>query len=120
MITCHIKELMEHNFEFSEDSGAVAVENSMPPEIPMRSQLDTISDDLIRRISRENDISRIVYLNLFNNKIKKIVCIQSLPNLLTLILSFNEIEEIEGLGENKKLRKLDLSHNFIRQIKNLQ
>ena len=119
MITCHIKELMENNFEFNEDSGAAAVENSMPPEIPMRSQLDTITDDLIRRISRENEISRIVYLNLFNNKIKKIVCMQSLPNLLTLILSFNEIEEIEGLNENKKLRKLDLSHNFIRQIKNL-
>ena len=39
---------------------------------------------------------------------------QSMPNLLTLILSFNEIEEIEGLNENTKLRKLDLNHNFIR------
>ena len=120
MVTCHIKELMENNFEFLEDSGATAVENSMPPEIPMRSQLDGISDDLIRRISRENDIQRIVYLNLFNNKIKQIQCMQSLPNLTTLILSFNEIEEIEGLGNNTKLRKIDLNHNFIRQIKSLQ
>ena len=120
MVTCHIKELMENNFEFVEDSGAAAVENSMPPEIPMRSQLDGISDDLIRRISRENDIQRIVYLNLFNNKIKQIQCMQSLPNLTTLILSFNEIEEIEGLGNNTKLQKIDLNHNFIRQIKSLQ
>ena len=45
---------------------------------------------------------------------------QSLPNLTTLILSFNEIEEIEGLGNNTKLRKIDLNHNFIRQIKSLQ
>lgn len=105
---------MDNAFEFSEDSGAAAVENSMPPEIPMRSQLDTITGDLISRVSRETDMSRIVYLNLFNNKIKKIVCMQTLPNLLTLILSFNEIEEIEGLNENTKLRKLDLNHNFIR------
>ena len=43
-----------------------------------------------------------------------------MPNLLTLILSFNEIEEIEGLTANTKLRKLDLNHNFIRQVKNMQ
>ena len=43
-----------------------------------------------------------------------------MPNLLTLILSFNEIEEIEGLAKNTKLRKLDLNHNFIRQIKSMQ
>jgi Leucine-rich repeat (LRR) protein len=120
MNTCHIKELMENNYEFSEDSGAAAVENSMPPEIPMRSQLDTISEDIISRVSRETEISRIVYLNLFNNKIKKIQCMQSMPNLLTLILSFNEIEEIEGLSTNAKLRKIEISHNFIRSLKNMQ
>ena len=120
MIMAHIKELMDKNYEFSEDTGAQAVENSMPPEIPMRSQLDHITQDLIKRMSRENEIQRIVYLNLFNNKIKKIECMDALPNLLTLILSFNEIEEIEGLSKNTKLRKLDLNHNFIRQVKNLQ
>lgn len=120
MVYSHIRELMDNNFEFTEDTGATAVENSMPPEIPMRSQLDHISLDLIQRISREHETQRIVYLNLFNNKIRKIEHMQNLPNLLTLILSFNEIEEIEGLAQNKKLRKLDLNHNFIRQIKNLQ
>ena len=120
MITCHIKELMDNCYEFNEDSGAAAVENSMPPEIPMRSVITLIEDDLISRVSRESDLQRIVYLNLFNNKIKRIECMQSLPNLLTLILSFNEIEEIEGLAKNTKLRKLDLNHNFIRQIKGMQ
>ena len=47
---------MENSYEFNEDTGAVAVENSMPPEIPMRSQLDLISEDLIKRISREHEI----------------------------------------------------------------
>ena len=72
MIYSHIRELMDNNYEFNEDTGAAAVENSMPPEIPMRSQLDHITEDIIKRISREHEIQRIVYLNLFNNKIKKI------------------------------------------------
>ena len=39
MFTCHIKELLDNNYEFVENdkSGQQAVENSMPPEIPMRN-----------------------------------------------------------------------------------
>lgn len=46
MTTCHIKELMDNNYEFTEGemSGAAAIENSMPPEIPLRSQLDIIRE----------------------------------------------------------------------------
>ena len=69
----------------------------MPPEIPMRSQIEAISEPIVVNISRERDLSKIVYLNLFNNKIKKIENLNGLINLQTLILSFNEIEEIEGL-----------------------
>ena len=61
-----------------------------------------------------------MYLNLFNNKIKKIESLQGLTNLQTLILSFNEIEELDGLSNNKALKKLDLNHNFIKVIQNLE
>lgn len=61
-------------------------------------------------------MSKIVYINLFNNKIKKIEHLKQLPNLETLILAFNEIDLIEGLDYNYNLRKLDLGHNFIRAI----
>jgi len=39
MVACHIQELMENHYEFLEDdkSGAQAIENSMAPEIPLRS-----------------------------------------------------------------------------------
>jgi hypothetical protein len=39
MNTCHIQELMDNNYEFVEDekTGQAAIENSMPPEIPLRS-----------------------------------------------------------------------------------
>jgi Leucine-rich repeat (LRR) protein len=72
-------------------------------------------------VSREHDYSLIVYLNLFSNRIKKIKGLDKLVNLNTLILSFNEIEQIEGLpSEGKALKRLDLNHNFIRRIEGLE
>ena len=71
-------------------------------------------------MSREIDFSTIVYLNLFSNRIKKIKSLEKLVNLNTLILSFNEIEQIEGLPvDGKSLKRLDLNHNFIRRIEGL-
>jgi len=86
----------------------------MAPEIPLRSQFDCITEQIIVNMSRQNDLAKIVYLNLFNNKIKSITNLDGLPNLATLILSFNEIEQIEGLNNNPLLRRLELNHNFIR------
>ena len=48
-----------------------AVEDSMPPEIPTRSQFSEITIDIIKNISREFNLSNITYLNLFNNNLKK-------------------------------------------------
>jgi Leucine-rich repeat (LRR) protein len=93
----------------------------MPPEIPIRSKVDEITDVLIQNISRENDYTMIVYLNLFSNRIKKIKSLDKLVNLNTLILSFNEIEQIEGLPQDgRALKRLDLNHNFIRRIEGLE
>lgn len=75
----------------------------------------------MQSVSRENDFSVIVYLNLFSNRIKKIKALEKLVNLNTLILSFNEIEQIEGLAhDGKALKRLDLNHNFIRRIEGLE
>lgn len=96
---CHIQELIENKYEFVEDekTGQIAIENSMPPEIPFRTQIDSITKWTITNVSRENELQNIVYLNLFNNKVKKIENLIGLVNLQTLILSFNEIDEINGL-----------------------
>lgn len=75
MVQFHIKELMENYYEFVEDdpnSAKATVEDSMPPEIPIRSQFEEISEHIIKNMCRENNMSNITYLNLFNNKIKKI------------------------------------------------
>jgi len=61
MMSCHIMEMMENNYEFVEDdetnSGKAAIENSLPPDIPLRSQLDSITLPIIINISRERDVS---------------------------------------------------------------
>jgi Leucine-rich repeat (LRR) protein len=86
----------------------------MPPDIPLRSQLEDMTEAILKNICRENDLSKITYINLFNNKIKKIAGLSNLTNLKTLILSFNEIEDIENLDNCTALTKLDLHNNFIR------
>lgn len=122
MTNCHVRELMENNFEFMQDekTGTDALENVMPPEIPLRSQFNQISEHLVANISRQADFTSITYLNLFNNCIRRIEALDELANLQTLILSFNQIEQIQGLTQNKFLVRLDLNHNFIRQIENLE
>lgn len=96
MRSCHIEELLNNQYQFLDDettnSAQLAIENSMPPEIPIRSKIDEITESIISNVSRENDYSVIVYLNLFSNRIKKIKGLEKLVNLNTLILSFNEIE----------------------------
>lgn len=69
----------------------------MPPEILIRSQVEEISERIITSLCRDTNFENILYLNLFDNKIKKMKGLSQLVNLKTLILSFNEIEEIEGI-----------------------
>lgn len=88
----------------------------MPPEIPFRSQIDKITPAAITSLCHDTTMANITYLNLFNNRIKRIDNLQSLTNLQTLILAFNEIDEIGGLSKLTNLSRLDLNHNFIRTI----
>jgi Leucine-rich repeat (LRR) protein len=98
MVQCHIKELMDNFCEFQDDDTTqTAIENSMPPDIPARSQLAEMNENIIRSICKEVELENITYLNLFNNKIKRISGLDSLVNLKTLILSFNELEDMDGI-----------------------
>lgn len=69
----------------------------MPPDIPSRSQIEEMNENIIRSICKEVELENITYLNLFNNKIKKIEGLSLLVNIKTLILSFNEIEDMDGI-----------------------
>jgi len=82
-----------------------------------------INDGFIRKISKQNNVTRIHSLN-FNNlrdkKIRYIENLQTLINLENLDLSNNLIEKIDGLKTLKKLKYLSLANNFISTIINLE
>lgn len=121
MNQCHIRELMENNYEFQDDDTTqTAIENSMPPDIPIRTQLEEMNEAIIQSVSREPNLQNIYYLNLFNNKIRRIQGLDAMVNLKTLILSFNELENMDGLENCNNLVKLDLHNNFIRQISHVE
>lgn len=79
-----------------------------------------MNEAIIQSVSREPNLQNIYYLNLFNNKIRRIQGLEAMVNLKTLILSFNELENMEGLQNCNSLVKLDLHNNFIRQISHLE
>ncbi len=82
-----------------------------------------INDGFIRKISKQNNVSRIHSLNLNNlrdKKIRYIENLQTLVNLESLDLSNNVIEKIDGLKTLKKLKYLSLGNNFISTITNLE
>ena len=58
MRSCHIEELLNNGFQFQDEENSTqsVIENSMPPEIPLRSKLDEISEFIIVNISRERDL----------------------------------------------------------------
>ena len=52
---------MNNQYQFLDDeatnSAQLAIENSMPPEIPIRSKIDEINDIIVQNVSREKDYS---------------------------------------------------------------
>jgi len=82
-----------------------------------------ITDGFIRKISKQNNVSRIRSLNFSNlrdKKIRYIENLQTLINLKNLELCNNLIEKSGCLKTLKKLRNLSLANNFINTITNLE
>ncbi|KAI0228191.1 Centriolin [Lamellibrachia satsuma] len=84
-----------------------------------------ISEDLIRKLTKQEHLGHITSLNLTlakNNgkKIKYIENLESLKKLQTLNLSCNMIEKIEKLEKLTQLRELNVSFNSLTKIESLQ
>lgn len=82
-----------------------------------------INDGFIRKITKQNNVTRIHSLNLNNLRDKKIRYIENLQGLINLEhldLSNNLIEKIDGLRTLKKLKSLSLANNFISTLINLE
>ena len=65
----------------AENNPKAVVEENMPPDIPLRTQLDVMEEKIIKNLCKENNLQNITYLNLFNNKIKKINGLSNLTKL---------------------------------------
>lgn len=105
--------------------GAAAVADNGQAAAPPKHQADlrplvrevtTITDDLIRRESRENDPVKVVALSLRDRNIKVMESLDRVVNLRTLDLSFNGIAAIQGLTKLKRLKELKLYDNMITSI----
>ncbi|XP_062399796.1 centriolin-like [Sardina pilchardus] len=83
-----------------------------------------ITEDLIRRVTKQDDLSSVQTLNLCgtksDKKIKYIENLERCERLQVLNLSCNIIQKMEKLDRLHRLRELDLSHNTIRKLEGLQ
>ncbi|VDI37859.1 Hypothetical predicted protein, partial [Mytilus galloprovincialis] len=84
-----------------------------------------ITEDLIRKIAKEDQIEMITNLNLTlakegGKKIKYIENLDKLKRLTVLNLSCNMIEKIEKMDKLFKLKELNLSYNNLTKIEGLE
>ena len=82
----------------------------------------TLKKNLIHDLTELPDhvASTLRTLDLYDNKIRRIVNVGNLKNLVKLDLSYNQIEHLEGLEELTNLEELYLVENRIGHIKGLE
>ena len=93
------------------------------PEIISEPKLRLMSlqHNLISRIDGDHfaQLTKLVFLDLYDNQIEKISELRTLENLRVLLIGKNRIKKIEGLKPLTKLEVLDLHGNQIVQISGL-
>ncbi|CAH0401174.1 unnamed protein product [Chilo suppressalis] len=65
------------------------------------------------------DLGKLVFLDLYDNQIDKITCLERLFSLRVLLMGKNRIRRIEGLSNLVKLEVLDLHGNRITKVSGL-
>nr|XP_034299667.1 centriolin isoform X8 [Crassostrea gigas] len=98
---------------------------SVPGEQGGQAGVRYITEDLVKKIAKEDALEMITNLNLTlakegGKKIKYIENLDKLKKLQQLNLSSNIIEKIEKLDKCLKLKDLNLSYNLIPKIEGLE
>lgn len=85
-------------------------------------RLMSLQHNLISRIDGDDfaQLTKLVFLDLYDNQIEKICSLGTLENLRVLLVGKNRIKRIEGLEPLSKLEVLDLHGNQIVQISGLE
>ncbi|XP_076233604.1 uncharacterized protein LOC143178704 [Calliopsis andreniformis] len=86
-----------------------------------RLRLLSLQHNLLTKIEDSNfaQLTKLVFLDLYDNQIEKICSFALLENLRVLLIGKNRIKKIEGLKQLSKLEVLDLHGNQISQISDL-
>lgn len=86
-----------------------------------RLRLLSLQHNLLTKIEESNfsQLTKLVFLDLYDNQIEKICNFALLENLRVLLIGKNRIKKIEGLRQLSKLEVLDLHGNQISQISDL-
>ncbi|XP_011632432.1 leucine-rich repeat-containing protein 49 isoform X2 [Pogonomyrmex barbatus] len=97
---------------------------TMFPNIIGESKLRLMSlqHNLLTKIESSNfsQLTKLVFLDLYDNQIEKVNALDLLENLRVLLIGKNRIRKIEGLKQLFKLEVLDLHGNQIQQITGLE
>ncbi|KAG5320856.1 LRC49 protein, partial [Acromyrmex heyeri] len=85
-------------------------------------RLMSLQHNLLTKIESSNlsQLTKLVFLDLYDNQIEKVCDFDFLENLRVLLLGKNRIRKIEGLKQLLKLEVLDLHGNQIQQITGLE
>lgn len=85
-------------------------------------RLMSLQHNLLTKIESTNfsQLTKLVFLDLYDNQIEKVCSLDSLENLRVLLIGKNRIKRIEGLKRLSKLEVLDLHGNQIQQITGLE
>ena len=97
----------------------------VPSEHGQQAGVRYITEDLIRKMARDDQLEMITNLNLTlakegGKKIKYIENLEKLKRLTVLNLSCNMIEKIEKMEKLYKLKELNLAYNSISKIEGLE
>ncbi len=79
-------------------------------------RLLSLQHNLIRRIQHLDATYRLVFLDLYHNRLDAVSNLEPLVNLRVLMLGKNRIRRIEGLARCGRLSVLDLHGNRITQV----
>ncbi|XP_050456497.1 leucine-rich repeat-containing protein 49 isoform X1 [Cataglyphis hispanica] len=85
-------------------------------------RLMSLQHNLLTKIESSNfsQLTKLVFLDLYDNQIEKVCNLGLLENLRVLLIGKNRIRKIEGLKQLFKLEVLDLHGNQIQQITGLE
>ncbi|XP_078479483.1 centriolin-like [Lampetra planeri] len=93
--------------------------------VPVEEGVRYITEALLRRVSRQEDLALVRSLNLAlardgGKKFRYIENLERCERLEVLTLSHNVIEKMEHMERLGSLRELHLSHNLVRKIEGLE